>query len=100
MPLKLSAKDKNFTQKLDLLLKQARAETQDVADVVSDIIDDVRHNGDAALIALTKKFDLIDLTEKGFRVSLEEIQDATGNISKEELTALKLADNRIKSFHA
>ena len=100
MPLKLSAKDKNFTQKLDLLLKQARAETQDVADVVSDIIDDVRHNGDAALIALTKKFDLIDLTEKGFRVSIEEIQDAKGNISKEELTALKLAANRIKSFHA
>ena len=100
MPLKLSAKDRDYAQKLDLLLKQVRAETQDVVDVVSDIIDDVRRNGDAALIALTKKFDSIDLAEKGFRVSLEEIQDATSNISKEELTALKLAANRIKSFHA
>ena len=100
MPLKLSAKDRDYAQKLDLLLKQVRAETQDVVDVVSDIIDDVRRNGDAALTALTKKFDLIDLTEKGFRVSIEEIQDAKGNISKEELTALKLAANRIKSFHA
>ena len=100
MPLKLSAKDRDYAQKLDLLLKQVRAETQDVVDVVSDIIDDVRRNGDAALTALTKKFDLIDLTDKGFRVSLEEIQDAKGNISKEELTALKLAANRIKSFHA
>ena len=100
MPLKLSAKDRDYAQKLDLLLKQERAGTQDVADVVSDIIDDVRRNGDAALIALTKKFDSIDLAEKGFRVSLEEIQDATGNISKEELTALKLAAQRIESFHA
>ena len=83
-----------------MLLKQERAGTQDVADVVSDIIDDVRRNGDAALIALTKKFDSIDLAEKGFRVSLEEIQDATSNISKEELTALKLAAQRIESFHA
>ena len=100
MPLKLSAKDRDYAQKLDLLLKQERAGTQDVADVVSDIIDDVRRNGDAALIALTKKFDSIDLAEKGFRVSLEEIQDATSNISKEELTALKLAAQRIESFHA
>ena len=100
MPLKLSAKDRDYAQKLDLLLKQVRAETQDVVDVVSDIIDDVRRNGDAALIALTKKFDSIDLAEKGFRVSLEEIQDAKGNISKEELTALKLAAKRIESFHA
>ena len=100
MPLKLSAKDRDYAQKLDLLLKQERAGTQDVADVVSDIIDDVRRNGDAALIALTKKFDSIDLAEKGFRVSLEEIQDATSNISKEELTALKLAAQRIEAFHA
>ena len=100
MPLKLSTKDRYYDQKLDLLLKQVRAETQDVADVVSDIIDDVRRNGDAALTALTKKFDLIDLTEKGFRVSLEEIHDAKGNISKEELTALKFAAKRIESFHA
>ena len=100
MPLKLSAKDRDYAQKLDLFLKQERAETQDVADVVSDIIDNVRRNGDAALIALTKKFDSIDLAETGFRVSLEEIQDATGNISKEELTALKLAAQRIESFHA
>ena len=40
MPLKLSAKDRDYAQKLDLLLKQERAGTQDVADVVSDIIDD------------------------------------------------------------
>jgi len=100
LPLKLSAKDRDYAQKLDLLLKQERAGTQDVADVVSDIIDDVRRNGDAALIALTKKFDSIDLAEKGFRVSLEEIQDATSNISKEELTALKLAAQRIEAFHA
>jgi histidinol dehydrogenase len=54
----LSTKDRYYAQKLDLLLKQVRAETQDVADVVSNIIDDVRRNGDAALIALTKKIRL------------------------------------------
>ena len=100
MPLKLCATDKHYAEKLDQLLKKERAESKDVADVVSKIIEDVRHNGDEALIALTKKFDSIDLTEKGFRVSLEEIQDAKGNISKEELSALKLAAKRIESFHA
>ena len=94
MPLKLSAKDRDYAQKLDLLLKQVRAETQDVVDVVSDIIDDVRRNGDAALTARTKKFYLIEQTEKGSRVSKEEIQDAKGYTSKAEVTACKLADKR------
>ena len=100
MPVKLCATDKDYAEKLDQLLNKERAEAKDVADVVSKIIEDVRHNGDAALIALTKRFDSIDLTEKGFRVSLEEIQDARGSVSKEEFTALTLAANRIESFHA
>ena len=84
MPLKLCATDKHYAEKLDQLLRKERAEATDVADVVSKIIEDVRHNGDEALIALTKKFDSIDLTEKGFRVSLEEIRDARGSVCKEE----------------
>ena len=100
MPLKLCATDKDYAEKWDQLLNKERAEATDVADVVSKIIEDVRHNGDAALIELTKKFDSIDLTEKGFRVSLEEIRDARGSVSKEEFSALTLAADRIESFHA
>ena len=41
----------------------ARNESElDVSDIVSDIIADVRKNGDAALIAYAKKFDKAELT--------------------------------------
>ena len=69
MPLKLFFSDDNYAAKLALILDKARSQEHDVTETVIKIINDVRLNGDEALIALTKKFDSIDLMETGFQVT-------------------------------
>ena len=100
MPLKLFFSDDNYAAKLALILDKARSQEHDVTETVIKIINDVRLNGDEALIALTKKFDSIDLMETGFQVTQNEINIAKSEVSEGELAALKLAADRIESFHA
>ena len=100
MPLKLFFSDDNYAAKLALILDKARSQEHDVTETVIKIINDVRLNGDEALIALTKKFDSIDLMETGFQVTQNEINIAKSEVSEEELAALKLAADRIELFHA
>ncbi|MBA00753.1 MAG: histidinol dehydrogenase [Rhodospirillaceae bacterium] len=100
MPLKLFFSDDNYAAKLALILDKARSQDHDVTETVIKIINDVRLNGDEALIALTKKFDSIDLMETGFQVTQNEINIAKSEVSEEELAALKLAADRIELFHA
>ena len=76
----------------------ARAEPKvDVAAVVAGIIDDVRKNGDAALLAYTKKFDGTDLTS--LEVTKEEIDEALAITGEDFVRILKNAAANIRKFH-
>ena len=44
--------------------------------VVERIVEDVRRRGDEALVEYTRKFDGVDLTELGIRVSKAEVEEA------------------------
>ncbi len=46
---------------------------KDVTSIVEGIIDDVRKNGDEALIRLTKKFDGVDLTSSGIEAECKAV---------------------------
>ncbi|MBQ2095909.1 MAG: histidinol dehydrogenase [Firmicutes bacterium] len=77
----------------------ARTEPQaDVEAVVSDIIADVRANGDKALFAYAKKFDKADL--KALQVSEAELDEAFGSVEPEFLDVLKEAAENIRAFHS
>jgi histidinol dehydrogenase len=64
---------------------------------VRQIIDDVRRRGDTALFGYTKKFDGAELTS--LEVNKKQVKDAYREVSKELISALKLAARRINSFH-
>ena len=66
---------------------------------VREIIAQVRRDGDAALIALTQKFDRLDLAQAGIRVSEAEIAAAVAACDADTLEALNLARGRIESHH-
>ena len=100
MPLKFSSTDNDYYEKLEALLSSSRSQDFDVTDVVAQIIKDVQHRGDDALIALTKKFDGINLGKVGFRVTPNEIRKAKKEVSAEELNALNVAAKRIESVLA
>ena len=77
----------------------ARTEPQaDVEAVVSDIIADVRANGDKALFAYAKKFDKADL--KALQVSEAELDEAFESVEPEFLDVRKEAAENIRAFHS
>ncbi len=76
----------------------ARNESElDVSDIVTDIIADVRKNGDAALIAYAKKFDKAELTS--LEVTDTEIEEAFRSVEPEFIQILKEAAANIRAFH-
>ena len=72
-------------------------EKVDVSKTVSEIIDKVKAEGDAALLYYTEKFDKARLTD--LRVSEEEIREAIGSVEPEFIEILKEAAENIREFH-
>lgn len=100
MPQFLNTADADFEQAFTALLGAKREDSPDVDAIVADIIADVRARGDAALVELTEKFDRMSLTPDRLQISEAEIDAAIENVSAEERTALELAAERIRAYHA
>ena len=100
MPHFISTQEIDFKIKLKILLGMKREEAPDVDATVAQIIADVRANGDAAIIALTKQFDGMTLTPETIAFSPDEIAREVAKVSNQDRTALELAAHRIKDYHA
>lgn len=70
----------------------------DVADIVKDIIENVKTNGDKALFEYCKKFDKAELSS--LLVTKEEIDEALNSVEPEFLEILKKASENIRKFHS
>ena len=95
----LNSTDADFREAFTALLEAKREEEADVADIVSDIIRDVRTRGDEALYELTERFDRFDVRDTGLAVSPEEVEKAKARVPAEVLEALRLAADRIRAYH-
>lgn len=71
----------------------------DYLKVVSDIIDNIRKNGDKALFEYTLKFDKFNINKDNIKVSKDEIKKAYEDTPKELVEAIKKAHDNILSFH-
>lgn len=77
----------------------ARSESiSNVTEIVAEIIDDVRKNGDAALFAYCKKFDGADLSS--LLVSEEEFDEAMEKVPPRLIEVLSRAAENIRKFHS
>ena len=77
----------------------ARVEpTVNVADIVAEIIANVRKNGDEALFAYCEKFDKAKLT--ALQVTKEEIDEAVSSIDPDFIRILETAAGNIRKFHS
>jgi len=72
-----------------------RKKAQPLEKRVKAIIEEVRTQGDIALIKFTKKFDKITLDAKDLRVTAEEIQEAYEAVSEEQISALKFMKEKV-----
>ena len=76
----------------------ARAQAKfDVASIVSDIIQNVRKNGDSALLEYCEKFDHVTLSS--LEVTSEEIEAAFASVDAEFIRVMKKAAENIRAFH-
>ncbi len=73
------------------------ADSFSVADIVTDIIAEVRKSGDAALFAYAKKFDGADLAS--LEVTEAEIDEAFAAVDPAFLDVIREAADNIRAFH-
>lgn len=71
----------------------------DIEKTVSDIISNVKTNGDKAVFEYTKKFDGFDLNSDNIRVTDEEIQAAFDSMDDNFIRILNDAAENIRVFH-
>ncbi|MEE1280549.1 MAG: histidinol dehydrogenase [Oscillospiraceae bacterium] len=71
--------------------------TVNVEDIVSDIIENVKQNGDSAVLSYCEKFDGVRLSS--LLVSQEEIDEAMDLVEPEFIEVLKKAAANISHFH-
>lgn len=72
-------------------------DTLDVSDIVSDIIANVRKNGDKAVLEYCEKFDKCKLDS--LEVTKQEIDEAMTLVDEEFLRILRTAAENIRNFH-
>tara|TARA_B100001939_G_scaffold315415_2_gene300580 strand:- start:32451 stop:33758 length:1308 start_codon:yes stop_codon:yes gene_type:complete len=99
MVKKLKTYRVGFEQDFAALLSARRSVEEDVTDTVRTILKDVRSRGDAAVIDYTARFDRLRLTPESMRISAAEIKVARKGVTAETYEALKLAAQRIETFH-
>lgn len=79
------------------LLQRPHKDAADLASIVAGVLNDVRREGDTAVLRYEEKFDKVCLTS--LAVSEEEIQEAEHLISDELKQSIRLAHANIHRFH-
>lgn len=83
----------------ETLLQRAEADLGPYVEAVGPIIEEVRSDGDAALVRLAKRFDGAELSGSGLVVSEEEFGAARAQLDGGMLETLELAASNIRRFH-
>lgn len=84
-------------EKIEKILSRSQMDSEDVLQRVDEILEDVKSNGDEALIRLTQMYDRNKLEE--LKVTQEEIDMAKKNIDRDLKNAIINAIENISNFH-
>ncbi|MBO6631648.1 MAG: histidinol dehydrogenase, partial [Psychroserpens sp.] len=80
-----------------ILLRRPTQTVENIENTVNEIFNDVKRQGDQAILKYTQLFDGAQLSD--LIVSQEEIESASNNVSDELKTAIKTAKANIERFH-
>ena len=96
----LYSKENHFDQKLNEFLQIRNTSDMDVEQNVLDIINQIKTNGDRALITMINNFDKIICSDfDNIKIENNILKKAYEDLPIDLKNAMKLASNRIKSFH-
>ena len=91
--------DSDYQDVVDALVNRSNMDLFVQDETVRKILNDVKEQGDTAVLKLTHQFDRHTLPLEKIKVSAEEIAAAYKEVKPEELAALKEAEKRIRLFH-
>jgi histidinol dehydrogenase len=94
-----TTKSKDGEECLQKLLSRFQPAENNCRDIVSDIIEEVKTRGDAAVLEYTRKFDAPELSRDALKVSTEELKEAYELVDDDFLVTLAKAIERIQDFH-
>jgi len=95
----LNTSDNSFQKKFIKFLNSGRQQSEINKAIVFKIINNVKKNGDKALIHYSKKFDNIFLNKKNIQISNKEINSIIKKLDSKIKKAIDLSFVRIKDFH-
>ncbi|MEW6418850.1 MAG: histidinol dehydrogenase [Nitrospirota bacterium] len=95
--MRIIKNNKELIALLKALKERALGSNQDIEQKVRTILEDVRRNGDSAVLKYTKTFD--SFTKKRLKITPDEISKYAGKADAKVVKALKLSAKRIKRFH-
>ncbi|RUM39937.1 MAG: histidinol dehydrogenase, partial [Desulfocapsa sp.] len=81
------------------LLSRFQPGKNNCRDLVTEILEQVKTRGDAAVLEYTRKFDSPDLPAESLKVSAAELKEAYGLVDADFLSTLAKAIERIQLFH-
>ncbi|HZK57452.1 MAG TPA: histidinol dehydrogenase, partial [Clostridia bacterium] len=90
------SKDSEFLKELK---ERATVDFRDYERIVQNILAGVKEEGDRALLKYTEKFDGVDLSDMGMKVTNTEIKEAYDEVSEDFLNAIRLAIKNITDYH-
>jgi len=99
MPKRLDIADTDFEAQFLEVLGAKREADVDVNEAVAAILKDVATRGDAAVVEYTNRFDRQNITAADMAFSADDLAEAERKIEPDLLDALKLAAERIETFH-
>ena len=79
------------------LLQRSQIGSNSVIDIVTDIVNNVKNNGDEKIRLYTEKFDGVYL--KDFLISPEDLKESVKRIDKDLIRSLEKASSNIRKFH-
>lgn len=86
-------------EKKDFIMKRAEIDISEQMVLAKEVSDDIRKNGDKAVLNYTSKFDRVDLAADRIKVKPEEIEAGYKRLDHDTLEAIKYAAKNIRSFH-
>ncbi|MFA6724878.1 MAG: histidinol dehydrogenase [Lentisphaeria bacterium] len=89
--------DCSFAEKIKPLQSRT-AFSSDIDQAVRQILEEVRQQGDRALLRFAEKFDQAKLTPQQFLVGAEEFAAAAAQVDEESKAAIKLAIAQVQDF--
>lgn len=91
--------EKAFGEAFLRIRQRGKVFDQELWAKVQDIVNDVIRKGDEALFGYTQRFDGISLNARSVAATEAEIEAALGAVTQEDWQILKLAAERIETFH-